>query len=260
AYYAYQYFDDNCATRVRDAIDRALGGALRRQTIGRSHGNSYRSEALRLSRPAWWMWLGFDLGLGPSADVPRSVWEDAFIPMRLADALAETRLDGGRALVAASDPLLPHRLAPEPRERPIRWGYWAAAGIVLAAALLLLARRAPRVVGGIALAWWSVCLLLGGLMLFLWWGTEHRYAWANRNLLLFDPLFVLLLPAAWRRLRGAPARRWERPALLALTGLAALALFFYWLPNVPQQNLHWIALVLPVHAALALAWPRMPPR
>src|SRR3546814_18202698 len=29
AYYHYDYFTDNCSTRVRDALDKALGGALR---------------------------------------------------------------------------------------------------------------------------------------------------------------------------------------------------------------------------------------
>ncbi|MDN5782808.1 MAG: DUF4105 domain-containing protein, partial [Luteimonas sp.] len=31
ARYGYDYFTDNCATRVRDAIDTALGGSLKRQ-------------------------------------------------------------------------------------------------------------------------------------------------------------------------------------------------------------------------------------
>ena len=55
AVYGYDYFRDNCATRVRDAIDRALGGALHRQLAGRSHGSTYRSEAVRLASPAPWM-------------------------------------------------------------------------------------------------------------------------------------------------------------------------------------------------------------
>lgn len=258
AHYAYQYFDDNCATRVRDAIDRAVDGALQRRLSGRSHGNTYRSEAVRLSRPVWWMWLGFDVGLGPAADAPRSLWEDAFVPMRLADALDDVRLPDGRPLVAARERLLPHRLAPEPAPWRPNWLLWGLGGLVVAAALLLASRRFPRALGAFALAWWSLCFALGALMLFLWFGTEHRYAWGNRNLLLFDPLCVMLLPAAWRRLRGRAPRVWERPATLAIAAIAALALFVYWLPVSPQQNAHWIALLLPIHAALALCWPRPP--
>ncbi|HZX81587.1 MAG TPA: DUF4105 domain-containing protein, partial [Lysobacter sp.] len=94
AAYGYDYFRDNCATRVRDMLDRALGGALHRQLAGRSHGSSYRSESVRLASPAPWMWLGFDLGLGPRADRPLSLWDEAFVPMRLADALREVSIDG----------------------------------------------------------------------------------------------------------------------------------------------------------------------
>src|SRR3546814_10904507 len=73
ARYGYDYFTDNCATRVRDAIDTALGGSLKSQIEGRSHGTTYRSESVRLASPAPWMWLGFDIGLGPAADQPLSV-------------------------------------------------------------------------------------------------------------------------------------------------------------------------------------------
>ena len=70
ARYRYDYYTDNCATRVRDAIDRALGGQLRRQLEVRSSGDTYRGESVRLASPAPWMRVGFDLGLGPFADRP----------------------------------------------------------------------------------------------------------------------------------------------------------------------------------------------
>src|SRR5690606_18064362 len=99
ARYRYDYFTANCSTMVRDALDQALGGALRTQMSARSRGNSYRSEAVRLARPAPWMWLGFDLGLGPYADRPLSRWDEAFVPMRLADSLREAHNGAGRPLV-----------------------------------------------------------------------------------------------------------------------------------------------------------------
>src|SRR5688500_7867394 len=89
ARYGYDYFTDNCSTRVRDALDTVLDGGLQRQMSSRSRGNTYRSEAVRLASPAGWMWLGFDVGLGPFADRPLSRWQEAFVPMRLADSLRE---------------------------------------------------------------------------------------------------------------------------------------------------------------------------
>src|SRR4249920_1898934 len=48
AHYRYEYFTDNCATRVRDALDNALSGTVKAQLSGRSMGNTYRSESVRL--------------------------------------------------------------------------------------------------------------------------------------------------------------------------------------------------------------------
>ena len=134
--YRYDYFTANCATQVRDALDDALGGALKSQLSGRSRGNTYRSEAVRLARPAPWMWLGFDLGLGPYADRALSRWEEAFVPMRLADGLREARNSAGRPLVLAEEQLLAHRIAAEPAEAARLGWPWALAGLVLAAAVL----------------------------------------------------------------------------------------------------------------------------
>lgn len=250
ARYRYDYFTDNCATRVRDALDRALGGALRPQMQTRSQGNSYRSEAVRLASPAGWMWLGFDLGLGPFADVTRSRWEDAFVPMHLADSLRQARRADGRPLVLREEAVLPHRIAPEPAPEPQRWWPWLLVGLALAVVLWALGRTAPRRAVWVALPLWTVCGLLGLLMLFLWCWTAHRAGWANHNLLLLNPLCLLLWPGAVRVLRRREPGRFFRVLLLAVLVSAVLSLFLLWLPLQPQRNAPWVALMLPVHAML----------
>jgi hypothetical protein len=249
ARYRYDYFTANCATKVRDAIDMALGGLLHHDIAGRSRGNTYRSEAVRLARPAPWMWIGFDIGLSRAADRQLSRWEEAFVPMRLADSLGEARLADGRPLVASRQVLLPHRVAPEPPERPRPWWPWLAGGIGLGAAMLWLARRAPRTAATAAGVFWFASGLLGALMLFLWLGTEHRFAWANENLLLFDPLALLLLPGAWRIVRGRAAGTWFARLLSAIAVLASCALLLKWVLLFSQANQPWIALLLPLHLA-----------
>ncbi len=252
ARYDYEYFTDNCATRVRDAIDDAMGGALRRQIEGRSHGSTYRSESVRLASPALWMWLGFDVGLGPAADQPLSVWAESFVPMRLADALREVNGSDGQPIVIAEERLLPHRIAPEPAEfRRALWP-WLLSGIIIAILATWAAARAPRVVAASALPFWGLCIVIGALMVFLWGFTAHRFAWANHNLLLFNPLCLLLLPGAWRIARGRPAGIWFGRWLTVVMLGTIVALFLLWLPVTPQRNAHWIALLLPIHAGLWL--------
>ncbi len=214
ARYHYDYFTANCSTKVRDALDDALGGELRRQTAGKSRGHTYRSEAVRLASPATWMWLGFDIGLSGNADKLLTHWEDAFIPMRLADSLATVRHADGRPLVAGTQRLLPHRIAAEPLPAPHPWWPWAMAGLALAAGIVVIGERRPRWLAAGMLLPWLLVGLLGVLMLYLWGFTAHWAAWHNANLLLFSPLCLLLLPGAWRIARGTrgwslvPHRRW----------------------------------------------------
>lgn len=257
ARYRYDYFTDNCSTRVRDAIDAALGGALRRDLQGRSRGNTFRGDAVRLASPASWMWLGFDIGLGTAADRPNSLWEDAFVPMRLAESLRNVRLPDGRPLVQEELQLLPHRLPPEPAEAPRALWPWLLTGLVLATAAQWLAARSPRALARAALPLWLVCGLLGALMLFIWLGTAHRFGWNNQNLLLFNPLALLLLPAGWRVARGGTAGTWLVYGLAVLVALGGLALFLHLMPVSPQRNGPWIALLLPAHAGLWMAFRRV---
>jgi hypothetical protein len=196
------------------------------------------------------MWLGFDIGLGPFADVPLARWQEAFVPMRLADSLREATGSDGRPLVASEQVLLPHRLAPEPTESARPWWPWLLWGLAISICMLVLGRVTPRALAAGALAWWTLCAVLGSLMLFIWFGTAHRAGWANQNLLLFNPLCVLLLPGAWRLLRGRDARRGFERLLGVVAACAVVAWIMRWLPFPEQDNTHWIALLLPIHLAL----------
>lgn len=251
AVYTYDYFRDNCSTRVRDAIDHALGGALRHQLDSRSHGSTYRSESVRLASPEPLMWLGFDIGLGPRADVPLSLWDEAFVPMRLAAALGEVRVDG-RPLVQATEEIVPHRIAPEPLESGRALLPWLFAGIAIGFTLAVGGRRMPRVVAGLGLAFWALAGLLGALMLFIWLDTVHRFGWGSHNLWLLNPVAWLALRGGWRRARGRDGGRFFERVLVALLALAVVALGVAWLPFPAQDNTRWIALLLPIHAGLFL--------
>lgn len=253
--YHYDYFRDNCTTRVRDALDRALGGQLRRQLEGSSNGETYRSEATRLASPAPWMRYGFELGLGPSSDVALTHWDDAFLPQRLADSLATVRNDGA-PLVSATEQLLPHRVAPAPTEASLPLAPFLLAGLALAALVLAFGRRHRRLLAALALPFWLFCGAFGAVSLYAWLGTAHWVAAANHNLWLLNPLALLVLWPAIRWMRGRDSA-FGRGVLLVLALLAFCGLMVSWLGPL-QRNAPWVALLVPIHWALALAWPPRP--
>ena len=249
--YTYDYFTDNCSTRVRDALDRALGGGLRRQLEVRSAGDTFRSEAVRLASPAPWMWLGFDVGLGPFADRPLSRWEDGFVPMRLAASLREVKNGAGRPLVMAESEVLPHRIAPEPADTPRLVWPWLLAGLGLAVFVRWTqATQRRRLLGAFALPFWTLCGMVGLVSAFIWCCTAHRAGWANANLLLLPPLCLLLVPGAWALLRGRPTSRFHAWVRIAVLALGAIALLLQLGPQAQFQT-PWLVLLLPIHAAFA---------
>ena len=87
-------------------------------------------------------------------------------------------------------------------------------------------------------------------MAFLWLATTHRAGWANHNLLLFSPLCLLLVPGAIAMLRGREPSRFHRAVRIAIVLGGVLALFLQ-LPAGAQFQAPWLALLLPLHFALA---------
>jgi hypothetical protein len=260
AAYRYDYFRDNCSTRVRDALDQATAGALRRATDVRSRGFTYRMHAQRLTAPDLPLYLGIHAALGPGTDAPISFWDEMFIPMVLRDEVAKLELEGPdgtrRPLVQSSERLAEARF-PQPATGPANW-FWRFFGAGLASATLLLwlgrgaiASRRFRMFGATAGGLWLLAGIGGIVLAFLAFGSEHRAAWRNENLALFHPLALLLLPLAWRAIRGAG---WTSLAWPIVAGAIALSGFVVWLakvmPGFRQDNMDWIGFWLPIHAAL----------
>ncbi|WP_395683773.1 DUF4105 domain-containing protein [Dokdonella sp.] len=262
AQYRYDYFEANCSTRVRDALDRALGGALHAQAEGRSRGFTWRLDALRLMAPEPALMLLIDLGLGPYADERIDYWQESFVPATLRDVVADAQVADSAAKpvpLAVATQELAHGVVEEPPVLPpdLRWPFLLL-GLALGGALAWLgaSARSPRRVplALFALAFELFCGLGGLALLFLWFGTEHRAAWRNENLLLLSPLCLALLPAWFGLLRGRLRdRRFARGCAWLVVLGAGFALFSKILPAFAQANLHWIVLFLPIHLALALA-------
>ena len=255
ARYRYDYYTDNCATRVRDALDRALQGQLKRQLDGRSSGDTYRSESVRLASPAPWMWLGFDIALGPYADRRLTRWEQAFLPAALSDDLRRVMTLDGNPIVISEQELLPQYQRAEPRSQARKILPWLLTGLALGLVIVVSARRTPRVAAVFASMFWLLCGCIGLVLASAWAFTDHVALWSNRNVLLFNPLCLLLLPGGVALLRARSTSRRFKTLLKLVAVIAALACLPLWLQALPQQNGGWIALLLPIHVAFALAWP-----
>lgn len=257
--YRYDYFINNCSTKVRDALNRVLGGAIERQLARRLTPDTYRFDAIRLVSPDFWLALGMDMGLGPNADVPLSLWQESFIPMVLSRALRDVvvrdRNGDTLPLVSGEEVVLQGRLPPAP-EAPLELQLpFLAVGVTLAVLLLWVGHGEAHLYrvsfALLAVAWSLICGICGLVLTALWGLTDHWAAWYNENLLPLNPL-CLVLPVVWWR-----APRIARSLATLIAAGALIGLIVRTLPGLYQSNLAFIALSAPVHLALAvLAWHR----
>ena len=260
--YKYDYFLDNCATRVRDAIDDAVGGQL--HASARTPARlTLRQQALRMTADYWPLYLALDIVLGPDADRPIDRWGEMFIPEELARGLSVvTLLDPGgrRPLVREARPVFAAKDRPPPLETPpARAGSFFLAGSTVGLLFFLLGWAATRqhlasAVGvawrtlfGLLLAGWGLVTgFVGCFLVYVWAFTDHVVAHHNQNILLFAPWALAFVVLGIGITVGRPwaARGARTAALAALAAAIAAALLKLGIVR-HQENDRLLAFSLP---------------
>ncbi len=268
-YYRYDYYLDNCATRIRDALDLVTGGAIRAQTdTAGANDPTYRYHTRRAFAEAPLVYAGTLLALGQPVDRRTTPWEEMWLPEAMQGHLrgvTVTSPDGTTRPLVMSERVLfegAYELHPEPP------GYWTAAALAIGVVLALLigwgAQRPTRtgaagfVTAGLAWVWAAVSGTLGIVALALWSLTDHWATGANENLLQFSPLalpLVALLPFAIRGSRFA--LRATRTLTVIIAAGSVFGTVSQVLPVFSQVNGPIVALGLPLNLAIAVLATRL---
>lgn len=269
-FYRYQPFNDNCSTRVRDALNLALDGALERQLSAIASGATYRSRTAELtaSNPA--IYFGLMLLLGPSTDQPLSAWEDSFLPMNFArylEPLTNPGLEGGAAPLVGAASLIPQpdRLAETATSRSSWLGWFLVLGVVVGGMLAWAGGRSGAGKGRapfltLAGLWTLLSGIAGMAMVYLWAFTDHTYAYRNENLLQASVLGLAMfwLLARWAA-RGGAAPGGLRVLALIVAGVSVLGVALQLLPWFSQVNAPALVVFVPANLGMALGALRATP-
>ncbi|MBQ5533402.1 MAG: DUF4105 domain-containing protein [Bacteroidales bacterium] len=233
-YYAYDFFIDNCATRVRDQIESALVG---RHFYRSECGDDNLSFRQLLHPPMeqkleWWK-FGIDLVLGARCDRKATTLQYMFLPEHLMVQSDTGRFEG--TLQPLAEPA--HQLLPERREELsdsfppdiVLWAVLLVYGILSLSELL---KKRTTCIGKVAdTLLYTATSLLSLLIVFLWFFTAHYCTKWNLNLLWANPLFICML---FRRKRSGIAI----PLILYICcGISLFILLFQWPQAIPTAAL-----------------------
>ncbi len=201
-YYLYDFFLDNCTTRLRDLIFTA---AEPQQQLPAPMPVTYTFRNaihyyLDLQKK-YWSKLGIDLLLGKPTDAVMTVKQQEFLPDNLEQVLDKIEQP---KLVKSSTNLYIVNAAKQKTE----WFtpnncFW---GLLILFVLLGISKnktlqKINTILDGMLLL---ICGLLGILFLFMWWGTDHSMTKENFNLLWALPthfIFVWFLNSQNKKIK-----------------------------------------------------------
>ncbi|RMH65499.1 MAG: DUF4105 domain-containing protein [Calditrichaeota bacterium] len=257
--YLYDHYRDNCATRLRDLIDNALHGQFKEQTRLMTP-DTYRTLTMQYTdaHPLW-QWLLLFL-MNDTIDAPLSRWQTMFLPDYLARYVTQatytdshgvnrpltnrhwTEYDAGRQPPPSADKLDTHPVWP------------LLSGLFYMLLMYLLSGTARRhAVGRRALAFSLFFFpflagIIGSVLFFMAFFTNHTVTWHNENLLLWHPLTLLsALPALATYSPKNGTRPWKQLELFWLVQslLVLILLIAKIFPPFSQDNLMALSFGVP---------------
>ena len=233
--YRYDFFYDNCSTRIRDIISQALPNQLTFQ-YHYEQPRSFRQAIQSYLDYQPWSDLGIDIALGIPCDRIVQPQQMMFLPDSLMHEMTWAQKD--------NQPLIIHTQEILPRDYELQMNTTFTPVVVfflflilhIAVGFLFLHRKiAVQPTDRILLA---VSGLIGLLVVFLWFFTDHTATAWNLNILWANPLNLILAFSNSKALSG-----WRKTYLLIYILILTLTLVAWF---ILPQRLHFslISLIL----------------
>lgn len=239
--YRYNFFYDNCTTRARNMLIDHLDGIViwPEDALSGTDQPTWREMVHRYTASAPWTRFGIDLLLGVDADQSTTLTQRQFLPFQLLDDFNNVRIERDSAvvpLVTESRVILQNATGNTDVTKIVNGGdtsplcggpftpFWCFTLLsVVIVALTWWEWRRGKVLWGmdaLLMALTGIVGLIPTLMLF----SEHPTVGKNLQILLFNPLPLLMLwPVVRSRRHGTGHLWWRvRAVMLALFLLGAL--------------------------------------
>ncbi|QNF32722.1 DUF4105 domain-containing protein [Adhaeribacter swui] len=246
--YYYDFFFDNCATRIRDVFQKTLGDSLRFNPALNQKQLSFRQIVGIYQSPLPWADFGVDLAMGATSDRKASATEYMFIPDYLQEGFAKATLQGQSGNAPFAQPVATLFKANPPTEVPVplRPGIICWALLVFGVVLTGYQWRQKRPDYSFDVVLFSVVGVLGCVILFLTTSSDYKAFAQNLNLLWTIPLH---LPVALLLLRRKTPHFLKIYFLLTAGLMALLLITWRWLPQEYHPAFFPLVLLLGVRAA-----------
>jgi hypothetical protein len=186
-YYLYDFFYDNCATRIRDIVEIYLEPDWGEDPVS-DYKRSFRDmlKPYLVNQP--WAGFGIDLVLGLPSDRRATPWHYMFLPDEMFLAFSQARHSNGLPLVSRYATVIDETYQ---ASSPSWFSPVIACWVLFALGMLsLLKVRIARVFDKV---FFTTLGIVGLVILFLWFVSDHKATNANLNLLWALPTHLYFI-------------------------------------------------------------------
>jgi Domain of unknown function (DUF4105) len=227
--YMYKFYTDNCSTRIRDALLVACSDSVHLQNIPEMNDSTYRQwmNKCLLRKHHYWAAVGMNAGLGAPADERILQYGACYIPENLMRSMGSARRMANHHVyyfVKSTNDLYPVTVVDDepsffttPRfcfilifsiTAYITFRHWKK-------------RKKGYLIDKIL---FGIVGVVGWVLLFLWFGTDHGVTNYNRNLLWAFPFHVPII--FWLSERKEARDFWYGYYFMIVGLMLAMGLFF----------------------------------
>ena len=236
-FYQYDFFFDNCATRIGDVFFESLEGKAELAEKDEPGEKTFRNLLDEYLGEKPWADFGIDLALGAVIDRPATLWEKTFLPDYLAEVLNKAEI----RTTAGPEPLVKATRNLYETESPIKAAAWWMYPIVPFSLLALIVgfftwnnwqNRPDRYTADGIL--FTLAGIAGIILLLLWVATDHDATKDNWNILWLFPLHII--PGILLLFNRKP--RWLIYYFAIAAAECCLVLIGGWIIPVLSQQFH----------------------
>ncbi len=194
-YYLYDFFYNNCSTKIWDVADEQIPAELVFDTSVYTR-QSFREMLEPYLEKAPWSKLGIDLLLGIPADKIATFEQQMYLPDYLSRNMSHTLREeaiGGKEKLLGPEQVILER---DPRRSGLKKPFFTP---LLVFGLVLVVSVGITIWGSRGTKRWldvflaGLPALLGVVLLFMWFGTNHQQMDGNLNLLWANPLGLIFI-------------------------------------------------------------------
>lgn len=221
--YAYDFFYDNCATRVVDVYDIYGQKGKEINYLNEVEKKTFRDLLKENLKNLPWSEFGIDIVIGARADRLTTRRHQMFLPEYLMDNLANATIEyNGMSSALAEDPRVILDFEKDNIERKTNATPWPMLVMLLLLIATILINLKPskwkdvfnKVLLGLA-------GVLGLFLLFMWFGTNHGATRDNWNVMWLNPILLLM----FTRLKESTTLKMVITGCLAIAGLNCIITF-----------------------------------